>query len=143
MLSDADNYVSTCGPCSRNKRHQSHVLGEMLKYHTGAPTVHLGFLPHTARGNEYVLVMVDQFTKWVECIPLPSQTAEVTATSAVNELRNVSIGIYLCGCPVTERSSGALSPRGRKLRSPRLRLGVSLRLPCQTPLCPPRPREPL
>ena len=73
MLRDADNYVSTCGPCSRNKRHQSHVRGEMLKYHTGAPTVHLGFLPHTARGNEYVLVMVDQFTKWVECIPLPSR----------------------------------------------------------------------
>ena len=46
-------------------------------------------------------------------------------------------------CPITERSSGALSPRGKKLPSPRLRLGVSLRLPCQTPLCPPRPREPL
>lgn len=30
--------------------------------------------------------MVDQFTKWVECVPLPSQTAEVTATAAaVNE----------------------------------------------------------
>ncbi|XP_041362057.1 uncharacterized protein LOC121378026 [Gigantopelta aegis] len=29
--------------------------------------------------------MVDQFTKWVECIPLPSQTAEVTARGAINE----------------------------------------------------------
>ena len=29
--------------------------------------------------------MADQFTKWVECIPLPSQTAEVTATAAVND----------------------------------------------------------
>ena len=29
--------------------------------------------------------MVDQFTKWVECIPLPSQTAEVTARALVNE----------------------------------------------------------
>ena len=61
----------------------------MLKYHAGAPMerVHLDFLgplPRTARGNEFVLVMVDQFTKWVECNPLPSQTAEVTATSAVN-----------------------------------------------------------
>ena len=62
----------------------------MLKYHAGAPMerVHLNFLgplPRTARGNEYVLVMVDQFTNWVECVPLPSQTAEVTATAAVNE----------------------------------------------------------
>lgn len=32
-----------------------------------------------------ILVMVDQFTKWVECIALPSQTAEVTARAAVNE----------------------------------------------------------
>ena len=30
-------------------------------------------------------MMVDQFTKWVECIPLPSQTAEITARAAVNE----------------------------------------------------------
>jgi transposase InsO family protein len=30
-------------------------------------------------------MVVDQFTKWVECIPLPSQTAEVTACALVNE----------------------------------------------------------
>nr|XP_054769743.1 uncharacterized protein K02A2.6-like [Lytechinus pictus] len=29
--------------------------------------------------------MVDQFTKWVECVPLPSQTAEVTAQAAISE----------------------------------------------------------
>ena len=47
---------------------QHHARAEMLKYHAGAPMerVHLDFLgplPRTARGNEYVLVMVDQFTK--------------------------------------------------------------------------------
>ena len=50
--------------------------------------VHLDFLgplPKTPSGNEHVLVMVDQFTKWVECIPLPSQTAEVTAQAAISE----------------------------------------------------------
>ena len=48
--------------------------------------VHLDFigpLPKTLKGNEQILMMVDQFTKWVECIPLPSQTAE--ATAAINE----------------------------------------------------------
>ena len=30
-------------------------------------------------------MMVDQFTKWVECIPLPSQSAEETARAAVNQ----------------------------------------------------------
>ena len=90
MLIYVENFVSTRGPCSRNKRPQRHGRAEIFKYHAGAPMerVHLNFLgpfPRTARGNEYVLVMVDQFTKWVECIPLPSQTAEVTATTAVNE----------------------------------------------------------
>jgi hypothetical protein len=37
------------------------------------------------KGNEYVLMMVDQFTKWTECIPLPSQTDEITAQAAINE----------------------------------------------------------
>lgn len=30
-------------------------------------------------------MMVESFTKWVECVPLPSQTAEVTARAAINE----------------------------------------------------------
>ena len=51
--------------------------------------VHLDFmgpLPKTKRGNEYVLMMADQFTKWTECIPLPSRTAEITAQAAINKL---------------------------------------------------------
>ena len=28
--------------------------------------------------------MVDQFTKWVECVPLPSQNTEETARAAIN-----------------------------------------------------------
>ena len=70
----------------------------MTNYQAGAPMerVHLDFLgplPKTPQGNEYVLMMVDQFTKWVECIPLPSQTAEVTAHAAVMEF------FSRVGCP--------------------------------------------
>ena len=49
--------------------------------------VHLDFLgplPKSKYGNEYVLMMVDQFTKLIECIPLPTQTAEETSRAAVN-----------------------------------------------------------
>ena len=35
----------------------------------------LGPLIETPRGNQYVLVVVDQFTKWVECYALADQTA--------------------------------------------------------------------
>ena len=45
----------------------------------------LGPLPRSRKGNEYILVIIDNFTKWLECLPLDSQTAEVTARAAVNE----------------------------------------------------------
>ena len=44
----------------------------------------IGPLPKTKRGNEHCLMMVDQFTKWVECIPLSSQKAETTARAAAD-----------------------------------------------------------
>ena len=51
--------------------------------------VHLDFLgplPETTQGNAHILIMVDQFSKWLECIPLPTQTAEQTARAAVSEV---------------------------------------------------------
>ena len=45
----------------------------------------LGPLPKSSRRNEYIWVMVNQFTIWIECVPFPSQTAEVTAHAAVCE----------------------------------------------------------
>lgn len=50
--------------------------------------VHLDFLgplPVTKNHNSYIMMMVDQFTKWVECIPIPAQTAKVTTRVAINE----------------------------------------------------------
>ena len=50
----------------------------------------------------YVLMVVDQFTKWVECIPLPNQTAEQTAQAAVDQV------FSWFGCPLqifTDRGS--------------------------------------
>jgi hypothetical protein len=90
MMKEAAGFVSTCGPCSRNKHPHRHARAEMIRYLAGAPMqrVHLDFLgplPKTREGNEYVLVTVDQFTKWVECVPLPSQTAEVTVLAAVSQ----------------------------------------------------------
>lgn len=60
----------------------------MTQFHAGVERVHmdvLGPLPVTKNNNTYFLMMVDQFTKWVECIPLPTQSAEVTARAAINE----------------------------------------------------------
>ena len=40
--------------------------------------------PKTQKGNECVLMMVDQFTKWVECILLPCQTADERARATID-----------------------------------------------------------
>ena len=84
------NYVNMCEICNRNKKPNRKARCPLTKFHAGAPLerVHLDFLgplPKTERGNEHVLMIVDQFTKWVECIPLPSQSAEMTAQAVVND----------------------------------------------------------
>ena len=46
----------------------------------------LGPLPMTARGNQYILVMSDHFTIWVEAIPMTNQRAETVAKAFVDEV---------------------------------------------------------
>ena len=44
----------------------------------------LGPFPPSESGNRYVLLMIDQFTKWVEIHAIPDQTAVHTAKIAVD-----------------------------------------------------------
>ena len=46
----------------------------------------IGALPRTPRGNRYILVVTDQFTKWVEIFAIPDQSAETTARTILNEV---------------------------------------------------------
>ena len=83
-------YVNGCMECNQNKKATVTARHPMLYYHAGAPMerVHLNFigsLPRTEQGNEHILMMVDQFNKWVKCIHLPSQSAEEMARAAVNQ----------------------------------------------------------
>ena len=43
----------------------------------------IGPLPVTAQRHQYVFVMSDHFTKWVEAIPLANQKAETVARAFV------------------------------------------------------------
>jgi hypothetical protein len=54
----------------------------------------LGPFPETPRGNKYVLVVTDHFTKWVEIFAIPDQTAVTCAEKILNEV----IGRF--GCPL-------------------------------------------
>ena len=75
MSRDIRTFVLTCEICSKHKKPTRYARCHMTPYHAGAPMerVHLDFmgpLPKTKRGNEHILMMVDQFTKWMECIPV-------------------------------------------------------------------------
>ncbi|XP_070546257.1 uncharacterized protein [Ptychodera flava] len=86
MSDDVRNFIAGCPKCNKNKKPRQYSKFEIVKFHAGSPMerVHLDFLGPLPK-TKNILMMVDQFTKWVECIPLPSQEAEVTAQAAVNE----------------------------------------------------------
>ena len=46
----------------------------------------MGPLPVTPRGNQYILVVTDLFTKWVEAFPITNTTAVTLATVLMNEI---------------------------------------------------------
>ena len=45
----------------------------------------LGPLPETRRGNKYLLIAMDYFTKWPEIYPIPNQEAMTVAEVLMKE----------------------------------------------------------
>ena len=89
MANEVKSYIFSCKECSTKKKTTRQGRFPLKTYHAGSPMekVHIDFLdplPKTGNGNEYILVMVDQFPKWVEIVPLPSQNAELTAKAVVD-----------------------------------------------------------
>ena len=90
MRADIRIHAQTCDKCNRQKKGNRHRRSPMRRYHAGEPLerVHLdilGPLAETPRGNKYVLVMIDQFTKWIELHALAEQTADTVARVFVEE----------------------------------------------------------
>ena len=66
----------------------------------------MGPLPLTPRGNRYILIATDHFSKWVEIMAVPDQSAITCANKLLNEV------ISRFGCPLTLHSD-----RGRNYES--------------------------
>ena len=80
LTKDVELYVKSCSFCNKNKRASVKAKAALGQYHAGSPMerVHVDILgPFTpsSQDNQYVLMLVDQFIKWLECYPLPDQTA--------------------------------------------------------------------
>ena len=42
--------------------------------------------PESSKGNKYVLVMTDAFSKWTDVVALPDQTAETTCRALMDKI---------------------------------------------------------
>ncbi len=90
MVDSVKDYVRTCNRCATRKLIKGKNKAPLGQYHVGEPMERvaidiLGPLPVTESGNRYVLVMIDCFTKWTECAPLPNQEAQTVAKPFVNQ----------------------------------------------------------
>ncbi|CAC5411488.1 unnamed protein product [Mytilus coruscus] len=103
MKEDINNYVNACDICARNKPPHKTPKAPLGKVGVGAPmdrlsTDIIGPLPRTPRGNKYILMVSDHFTKWVEIIPIPDQSAITCAEKILNKV------ISRLGCPLSLHS---------------------------------------
>ncbi|CAG2204197.1 unnamed protein product [Mytilus edulis] len=90
MRKDCDDYVSTCATCSQNKKAHVQPRAPLGQFHAGYPMerVHLDILGpfNTSNsGNNYVLMMVDQFTKWRDYPTCSSSPRHATVRSEQND----------------------------------------------------------
>ena len=77
-------YVRTHPICNKNKKAKTRPKTGLRNFRAVHMDILGPFLPSQS-GNRYILLMIDQFTKWVEIHAIPEQTAEQTARIAVNQ----------------------------------------------------------
>lgn len=88
---DVKSFVRKCDTCAADKSPPKTPRAPMGHLTSGAPwdtlaLDYLGPLPCTDRGNKYILVITDHFTKYVEVLAVPNQYAEDCAARVVNEV---------------------------------------------------------
>ena len=91
MQTDVQKFISTCERCQLYKASTTSNKAPMKPIFTSAPMEVwaldiMGPVPLTASDNRYILVATDLFTKWVEAIPLPNQTASAVARAFVENV---------------------------------------------------------
>ena len=90
MDADIRSKVRQCDVCARRKSHPNRKKAPLQQKVVGAPMERValdivGPLPETERGNKYILVVGDYFSKWMEAYPIPNQTAVMVAEKFFNE----------------------------------------------------------
>lgn len=99
MADECKQYVRSCSTCNQNKKANIKAKARLQPFHAGSPMerIHLDILGPfnvSESGNRYILMMVDQFTKWVEMAALPDQSALLIAQKFLVHF------IATFGCPL-------------------------------------------
>ncbi|MCG7868952.1 MAG: DDE-type integrase/transposase/recombinase [Candidatus Thiodiazotropha taylori] len=103
LKEDVNLHICRCDTCQADKKPLKVPRASLGSLAAGAPgdclaTDYLGPFPVTPRGNRYILLLTDHFSKYVEIIPVPNMTAEVCASKILNEY------IARWGCPLSIHS---------------------------------------
>ncbi len=90
MSADVRSYLRQCVACAQKKGTPKKHRAPLQQYQVGGPLERiaidvLGPLTETHKGNVYILVVGDYWTKWMEAYPIPDQQAETVASKLVEE----------------------------------------------------------
>ncbi|XP_045124905.1 uncharacterized protein LOC123512544 [Portunus trituberculatus] len=90
MRSDVREWCRACAVCSAKKGPARRNRAPLQLYTVGAPMERVavdiaGPFPVTPRGNRYIYVVMDYFTKWPKAYALPNHEAETVAEVLVSE----------------------------------------------------------
>ncbi len=90
LRQDVQQAVNACSNCQQLKAVRATPRAPLQSIETGYPYQRLGIdftgpFTQTRKGNRYLLVMVDFFTKWVVVAAIPSQETRITANAIFSE----------------------------------------------------------
>jgi hypothetical protein len=88
---DITEWIRSCELCQKRKAPQPTPVTPLGTIAASYPFERvswdiMGPLTMSDRGNQYILVVMDIFSKWVEAFPLQSTTADTLATVLVNQI---------------------------------------------------------
>lgn len=91
MNNDVEVWCMKCDVCAAKKAPPRKLKAPLQQYNVGAPFERiaidvLGPLTRSKRGNKFLLVIGDYFSKWMEAIPIPDQEATTIAKHLVERV---------------------------------------------------------